>query len=165
MAASRHGMLRALCLVPRANRRLASRHLQGGSQSPCPPWHTSFNKATPIPTRPCLVKVPLPGPSIFKSPHKVSTGWVDILGRNGWASSQKILKDGEEDSENINCRFLAMNVYSFPSCSIGTNKFFLWKKNMTWFLEIVGDYMSGCLWGTRVGARIVEGFGSVLNWH
>jgi hypothetical protein len=40
-------------LVPKANRRkLAPTWLGGGSESPLPPWHTSSNKATPIPTRP-----------------------------------------------------------------------------------------------------------------
>ena len=49
-------------------------------QSPlclCPQWHTSSDKATPIPTKPHLLIVPLPGPSIFKPPYHLSTGNYD----------------------------------------------------------------------------------------
>jgi hypothetical protein len=54
-----------------ARRRLASRQLGGGSQSPGPQGHTSSNKATPIPTIPHLLIVLLPGPSILKLPQEV----------------------------------------------------------------------------------------------
>jgi hypothetical protein len=40
-----------------------------GSQSPLPQWHTSSNKATPTPTRPYLLMVLLPGPSISTPPQ------------------------------------------------------------------------------------------------
>ena len=39
--------LRILCLDLKPVRRLSSRYLGGGSQSPPPQWHTSSNKATP----------------------------------------------------------------------------------------------------------------------
>ena len=62
--------LRVLRLVPKGNRiKLFCRQLGGGSQSPPPQWHTSPNKATPAPTSPYLLIVPLPGPSIFKPLH------------------------------------------------------------------------------------------------
>jgi hypothetical protein len=35
------------------------RNLSIGPQSPCPQWHTSSNKATPIPTRTYLIIVSL----------------------------------------------------------------------------------------------------------
>jgi hypothetical protein len=73
MAASRQVWLeelRVLYLVPKANwRRLPSRQVGGTSPSPPPEWHISSNKATPTPTRSHLLIVPLPGPSIFKSPQ------------------------------------------------------------------------------------------------
>jgi hypothetical protein len=60
--------LRILHLVPKANRRLASRQLGGERVSMSTLKVTHFlNKATPPPTRPYLLIVPFPGPSIFKS--------------------------------------------------------------------------------------------------
>ena len=42
------------------------RQLGRGSQHPHPQWCPSSNEATPTPTRPYLLVVPLPEPSIFK---------------------------------------------------------------------------------------------------
>ena len=57
--------LRVLHLHPKEARSiLASRPLEGGSQSPSPSGHTYSNKATH------LLIVPLPGSSIFKPPHQ-----------------------------------------------------------------------------------------------
>jgi hypothetical protein len=62
--------LRVLHLHPKkARNRLALRWLGGVSHCPFPQWHTSSNKAAPIPTRSHLLIVPLPGPSIFKAPQ------------------------------------------------------------------------------------------------
>ena len=42
---------------------------QEARRSPLPQWQTSSSKVTPVPTRPHLLIVPLPGSSIFKPPH------------------------------------------------------------------------------------------------
>ena len=62
---------RVLHLDPKAlRRRLASRQLGGGSQSPS-------QSDSLLPTKPHLLIVPLPGPSIFKPPYHLSTGNYD----------------------------------------------------------------------------------------
>jgi len=49
--------------------RLPSSHLGGGLPSPSLLWHTSFNKATHTLTRPHLLILTLPGPTILKIPY------------------------------------------------------------------------------------------------
>jgi hypothetical protein len=62
-----------LHLDPKTDRRRLSPMWVGGdSQSPPTQWHTSSKKATPTPTKPCLLIEPLPGPSIFKPPQWLS---------------------------------------------------------------------------------------------
>ena len=52
--------------------------------NPHPQWHTYSNQVIPIPTRPHLQMVPLPGPRIYKASHplilfSVLYGWLPLL--------------------------------------------------------------------------------------
>jgi hypothetical protein len=46
---------------------------------PHPQWHTHSNQVTPIPTRPHLQMVPLPGPRIYKPSHPCYLYFIYIL--------------------------------------------------------------------------------------
>jgi hypothetical protein len=73
--------LRVLCLHPKAaSGRLTSRQLGWGRiLYPHPQWHTHSNQVTPIPTRPHLQMVPLPGPRIYKPSHLLNPITIALI--------------------------------------------------------------------------------------
>jgi hypothetical protein len=83
----RHSMVQeeGLCLFPKANRRLTSSQLGGGSQSPPPQWHTSSNMATPTPTRSHPLRVALLGRSIFRH-HRCHQRLVGTKEQEGYCA-------------------------------------------------------------------------------